>query len=214
MEALLSKLLAYMASKGYIVSIIPDAVNIVYIEGVDDNWNPNPDRIDDWNDRAIVFTYDAEGNPSVLCNHVCTTEPGLVSTQAPRVSAGVARIPFGQFFVWQMGFHHFATLGQRHPALVQRAPLKVHRDGNRDGKRTGDALDWATGINQHSTHGGRPPEKVGRYSEGCLVRRFWHDQLQFIALCQKDPRYLADSAYLFCSTVIDGDDFGRFQAKR
>lgn len=209
---LATRIVQYMTAKGYTLARKAGEVNIVYIEGADTDGKPNADRIDGWNDRRIVIVFEIDGNhPVIVHNAEATTEPGLAATnsEGARQRGGVARIQFGQFAVWQMGFHRQATQGPNHPALVQRRPLRVHRDANRDGKRTGDALDWADGINQHSTRVGIRPERVGWWSEGCLVGRSWILHEQFIELCRRDPRYIADPNFFFPTTIIAGDDFAR-----
>lgn len=207
---LAQRIVEYMARKGYSLARGRSEVNIVYIEGADADGRPNADRLDGWNDRRIVMVFEG-GKPVIVHNAEATTEPGLAATNSVGAArrGGVARVQFGQFAVWQMGFHRFATEGPRHPALVQRRALKVHRDANRDGKRTGDALEWATGINQHGTRLGINPANVGTWSEGCLVGRSWLLHVEFIELCRRDPRYMADPNFFFPTTIIAGDDFAR-----
>lgn len=65
----------------------------------------------------------------------------------PMNDRGTARIQFGQYKAWTVGIHGNS---EPHKALVQVAPVTVHRDFNKDFKRTGDALDTGLfGINQH-----------------------------------------------------------------
>ncbi|MGI9161184.1 MAG: hypothetical protein ACR2K1_15665 [Saprospiraceae bacterium] len=196
-----------MSAKGYTIARNPGEVNIVYLEGANEDGAPNADLIDGWNDRRMVIVFDAQKTPVIAHNAQATTEPGLAATNSARAQqrGGVARIPFGQFAVWQMGFHKEIS----HPALVQRRNLKVHRDANRDGKRTGDALDWAIGINQHSTRPTANPQRVGTWSEGCLVGRSWILHLEFIELCRRDPRYIENPMFFFPTTIIAGDDFAK-----
>lgn len=126
-----------MTAQGYNVERTPGFRNIVYVEGVDAALTPNSDAPDLWNDRRIVFTFTATGAVEVLLNVAATTEPGRFYTLNPMQAGGAARITFGQHRAWKMGFHGGAVRG--HPALVQCAPIRVHRDRNRDFKRTGDA---------------------------------------------------------------------------
>lgn len=214
---LAEKIVAWYEANKWPIDRRPNAPNIVYIEGADADGKPNADQIDRWNDRRIVFTFNDKGEPEIVLNEQATTEPGLRPTLNPRIPAGVARIPFGYHRVWRMGFHKFKRIGFRHPALVQTEPLKVHRDNNRDGKRTGDLLDWASGINQHGVLNDTQPERVGNHSEGCAVGFLWAKHLYFIALCKQHPDYIADEDYLFGSGFINGDVFGKFdplKAKR
>lgn len=52
---------------------------------------------------------------------------------------GAARIAFGQYKSWQVGIHN-ADSPTAHAALKQVGELTVHRDLNKDGKRTGDRV--------------------------------------------------------------------------
>lgn len=95
-----------------------------------------------------------------------------------------------------------------HPALVQCAPIFGRRDGNKDGKRTGDLVtDNVQGLNQHGTRDGLKPVRVGEWSYACLVRRYWKDHVAFMRLCSQDPRYLADNAFRYSTTVVDYSKF-------
>ncbi len=211
-QTLAQRIVAYMEAKKYTVSRKPGHVNIVYLEGSNEDGTPNRDQIDGWNDRRIVILFDKDGKPQIVHNAAATTEPGYTATmsKAAEKRGGVARIQFGQFTAWRLFYHKYSTLGPRHPALVQVAPLKVHRDANKDGKRTGDALDWVQGLNQHGTSIlGNTPGNVGMWSEGCLVGQIWAQHLLFIELCKADPRYIADDQFIFTTTIIAGDDFAR-----
>lgn len=213
MDILAKKLERYYLANHWHIDKTPDAVNIAYIEGANADGTPNADRPDEWNDRRIIFMYTSDGEPFIALNSAATTEPGVSATNSKKAAAlgGVARIQFGQFRVWQMGYHKKDT---GHPALVQVSELYVTRDRNRDGKRTGDLISKATGINQHGTRQGINSRKVGSWSEGCLVGQYWSMHLNFIDLCKADPRYLADKKYLFHTAIINGDEFAKFKVNR
>lgn len=207
--SLADRIIRHMESKKYHISRNPGEVNIVYLEGADADGKPNTDAPDGWNDRRIVIVFEMDGNlPVIVHNAQATTEPGVLATnsEGARRRGGVARVQFGQFAVWQVGYHNERRNGRLHPALVQRRPLKVHRDANRDGKRTGDALDFASGINQHSTRPNVLPARVDNWSEGCLVGRSWIEHEQFMALVKADPRYKADAGYFFHTAIIPARD--------
>jgi hypothetical protein len=204
-----NRLVDYLISLSYHVDTTPGHINILYIEGITPDFRQDPDRPNLWNDLRIVFTHTPNGLPMLLGKWIATTEPGTASTfsaQARRLG-GVARIRFGQYTAWRVGYHKPARLGKSHPALVQCAPVPVHRDRNRDEKRTGDPLDLGRGINQHSTHPAYVPGVVAGHSAGCLVGCYWHEHLEFMKIVQTDPRYLADNKFVFTTTVIAGDDF-------
>lgn len=206
---LADKLLAYFIYKGYTYSTAPFTYNIAYIEGANEDGTANADKPDGWNDRRILFTIN-DGVCKIVMNVAATTEPGIKATFDPAAEkrGGVARIAFGQYTAWKMGYHKGRA---NHPALVQVTPLPVHRDFNKDGKRTGDKVDIGLfGINQHGAPVRANPPVVGNWSEGCLVGYYWINHLKFIGLLKQDARYVADKYFLFTTAIIDGDAFASF----
>lgn len=210
MEALAKKIERFYIFKAWHIDERPGAVNIAYIEGANADGTANKDAPDGWNDRRIVFMYDEDGQPYIALNTPCTTEPGVSATNSKKAAklGGVARVMFGQFRVWKIGYHKGDPA---HPALVQALPLNVHRDKNRDGKRTGDPVSAASGINQHGTRNGIKSTKVGNWSAGCLVGQWWSIHLNFMDLCRSDVNYLADPNYIFYTAIINGDEFAKFK---
>jgi hypothetical protein len=109
---------------------------------------------------------------------------------------GAARIAFGQCTAWQTGVHH------DHEALVQVAPVTVHRDLDKNYQRDGDARDTGLfGINQHWGYD-LPRNDLGNSSAGCLVGRTKAGHRAFMALIKTDMRYLADRNHRFTTTVL------------
>ena len=208
---LADKILAYYIEKGFSYSTAPFTFNICYLEGSNEDGTANADKPDGWNDRRIVFTV-LDGICKIVMNVAATTEPGVKATFDPAAAkrGGVARIAFGQYTAWRIGFHKGRA---NHPALVQVAPLPVHRDFNKDGKRTGDKVETGMfGINQHGTRPAKVIGGVGNWSEGCLVGQYWPNHLKFIETLKQDARYQADNNFLFTTAVIDGDAFATFNA--
>lgn len=202
-------IIAYMESLGYRIFREPGEINIVYLEGCDLDGLPNKDENDRWNDLGLLIRFQ-DGTPEVIHRAVCTTEPGYLATMSAAAMrlGGVARIQLTQYLeCWQMGLHKGEPA---HPALVQCAPVLVHRDRNRDFKRPGDPLGWATGINHHGTRPNYLARLVGMFSQGCMVRHRWADHLEFIALLKTDPRYVADPAFRFSASYLDAGKVFRF----
>ena len=93
---------------------------------------------------------------------------------------GCAILVPGQYQgAYKLGLHR-----RRYQALVQKAPVRVFRDGNRD-----EEFDFITeesgrfGINIHrATDRGFAP-KVGKHSAGCQVFQRTGDFYTFIKLC-------------------------------
>lgn len=199
-------LVDYFEYMGYTLDREPGMVNIVYVEGLNFDWSINPDKPDLWNDRRLVLMFDSNGSPYIAINHKATTEPGLAATISKKAKnlGGVARIAFGQQTAWKVGFH---KNNPEHPAMVQCAPVAVFRDLNKDGKRPGDILTTATGINQHGTRSGFNSLMVGLYSEGCLVGWNWSNHLAFMRLVDKDPRIQGGKNHTFRTTTLAGDEY-------
>lgn len=193
-----SRIVKYMLQNKYFVAV-GDRFNIVYVEGVNSDGTPNSDKLNEWNDRRIVLKI-TDGIPRIVGNWLATTEPGDYYTYHPMNPQGAARIAFGQYKAWQVGTHGNSD---RHEALIQTAPIKVHRDRNRDGLRIGDPIDEGLfGVNQHW---GYDMPKVDRASAGCLVGQSRQGHKEFMALIKQDRRYQLNKAYVFMTTVIAGD---------
>ncbi len=138
--------------------------------------------------------------PVILGKWVATTEPGAYYTEHPVNPAGAARIAFGQYEAWRVGMHR-----GDHEALVQRGPVTVRRDLNKDMIRTGDARDIGDnfGINQHGPSGtDQAPDNVGKFSAGCLVGKSMAGHRAFMAIVKADPRFVADPEYLFRTAIL------------
>jgi hypothetical protein len=107
-----------------------------------------------------------------------------------------------------MGFHLSAKYGLTHPCLKQFSPVRLHRDLNADGSRLNDKIVVElAGINQHSTRAGQTFQRVGNWSEGCLVGRHWAEHENFLKFLQKDIRYVQNKDYVFMTAVLNGDEF-------
>ncbi len=204
---LAKRALRYMRRKGYFIARSPLSYNIVYVEGMNSDGSLNADRFNEWNDRRMVIRIAQGGRPEMLVNDQSTTEPGDYYTRRPLHRNGAARIAFGQYKAWVDGLHQ----GWQ-PALVQRENLRVHRDFNKDGKRSmSDPVDIGKtfGVNQHSTSPRRTPELIGPYSAGCLVGRRYQWHLAFLRTVRRDFRYRMNKGYLFVTAILPGDDLVR-----
>ncbi|MBW4684290.1 MAG: peptidoglycan-binding protein [Komarekiella atlantica HA4396-MV6] len=197
-----SRIIKYMQVKDYQVFTNLREYNIVYIEGINEDWSLNSDPPNQFNDRRIVIEV-VDGIPKLVNHWQATTEPGRYYTLNPMNPGGAARIKFGQYKAWAVGSHGNAD---RHQALVQVAPITVHRDFNKDFQRTGDKLD--TGlflVNQHWGYDA-PANDIKNASAGCLVGRRREGHREFMAIIKQDRRYVANNDYVFYTTVIPGDD--------
>jgi Putative peptidoglycan binding domain len=202
---LASRIIKYLQEKEYFIAVGAKQYNIVYIEGANANGMPNRDTFNQWNDRRIVLEI-ASGTPKIIGNWLATTEPGKWYVENPLNAQGAARIAFGQYRAWQVGMHP-RNSNNSHEALVQVKAIKVYRDRNKDGKRTGDPIDEGLfGINQHW---GYDMREVGKASAGCLVGQSRNEHREFMALIKQDRRYQLNREYIFFSTAIAGDDLAK-----
>jgi hypothetical protein len=201
------KIIRFMIDQEYYIALGPDVLNIVYVEGVDGDGRENTDEFNLWNDRRVVFRIDDDGNPVVMVNVAATTEPGRFYTQNPMNRMGAARIAFGQYKSHCIGLHN-----GEHPALVQRSQIRVHRDMNKDGKRSPNdpiVIGSAFGLNQHTTRPGEPPALVGKYSAGCLVGQSYSEHMSFMGLIRNDIRAKNNAGFLFPTAVISGTELNK-----
>ncbi|MBH8556173.1 peptidoglycan-binding protein [Nostocaceae cyanobacterium CENA357] len=197
-----SRIVKYMLAQKYQVFTAPKEYNIVYIEGMNGDWSLNSDAANEFNDRRIVIEI-VDGVPKIVDHWQATTEPGKYYTVNPMNPGGAARIKFGQYKAWAVGTHGNA---ERHEALVQVGPITVHRDSDKNFQRTGDKTD--TGLFYVNQHWGydAPSNDIKNASAGCLVGRMRQGHREFMAIIKQDRRYVANSSYVFYTTIIPGDD--------
>ena len=196
---LAAAIVAAMRREGYVVDTPPGEINIVYVEGLNEDGKVNDDAADKWNDLRVVIGFEGD-KPVILGKWRATTEPGADYTEHPVNPAGAARIKFGQYQAWRVGMHR-----GDHEALVQRGKVTVCRDLNKDMIRTGDARDVGDnfGINQHGPSGAEEaPDNVGKFSAGCLVGKTMAGHRAFMAIVKADPRFVANPEYLFRTAIL------------
>lgn len=202
----LGKVIRFMRASGYFICRHPECWNIVYVEGMSPGGQLNADLPNQFNDLRIVFRILENGIPE---SHAweATTEPGNHWTDNPMDPAGAARIAFRQFKSWAVG-KHLASKPSGHEGLVQVKEVTVHRDLNRDHKRTGDRVFRGLfGINQHWGYDA-PQNDIRDTSAGCLVGRTKDGHREFMALVKGDARFKASKAYRFVSAILPGDQLG------
>jgi len=211
-----TRIIKYMQAKSYHFATGDSEFNIIYVEGMDGDGSVNNDAPNEFNDRRIVLEF-VNGVPKIVGNWEATTEPGHHYTFNPMNKGGAARIKFGQYKAWRMGMHGTSA---PHRALVQVAPVSVHRDFNQDFKRIGDFVDTGDyfAINQHWGYD-YSRNDIATASAGCLVGRTTQGHQEFLDIIEQDRRYLAtpigapvypddpnERTYVFASTIIPGDE--------
>lgn len=202
-------IIRFMSSFAQYIAMGPDVANIVYVEGMTQLGEINDDRPNEFNDVRLVFRILADGTPEVLLCVPATTEPGRFYTDNPLNVRGAARIAFGQYKAWVSGLHN----GRQH-ALVQRGILKLHRDLDKNFKRSpSDPIDIGRefGINQHSAAGGMIPHFIGKNSAGCLVGQNEIEHARFMQIVEQDARFKTNKGYMFISAIISGTELDTFR---
>ena len=204
-DNLAGRLVRTMASAGHWLCRHPDCVNIVYVEGMDADGAPNDDAPNAFNDLRVILRVNRAGNPEIVEAWEATTEPGRHYTLIERLDPrGAARIAFGQYKSWSFGTH-MAGRPSGHEALVQTAPVRVHRDLNADFERNDDAVfEGVFGINQHWGFD-LPRSDIGRASAGCLVGRTKAGHRAFLELCRSDPRREANHGFRFLTAIMPAE---------
>jgi len=174
----------------------PDCYNIVYVEGMNPDGTPNDNRPNRFNDCRCVLSIDTTGKPVLIGIWKGTTEPSKYWTENPMNTKGAARIAFGQYKAWSMGWYH------NHEALLQVENITVFRDLNKDYVRTGDQPDTGLfGIHHHWGYD-YPDNDLGKSSAGCLVGQKTTEHRKFISILKGDPRYEVSRYYRFMATVV------------
>ena len=209
-----NKIAAFCATYGTPLCDLPGALNIVYIEGMNQDGSLNLDLPDRWNDLRIIVAKGLTGW-KIVHNAIATTEPGAYYTINPMKPEGCARIAFGYHEpAWAEGLHKGKQL-----ALVQRGRVKIHRDLNRNMKRDrSEVAEWTgpeAGINQHSTSEGFKGKRIGKHSAGCLVGKDYTEHLRFLRILTNDVRYgeikSISGVFLRDTWVLPGDKFHAFK---
>lgn len=203
---LASRILKYMQAKRYQIDIGEQEYNIIYVEGMNIDGSLNDDAPNQFNDLRIVIEV-INGIPKITGRWEGTTEPGSRATHNPVISSGAIRIKFGQYKSWRVGIHGLGR-ASAHEALVQVTPVSVHRDFNRDFKRTGDRVDTGLfGINQHWGFD-FPKNDIKSTGAGSLIGRTKTGHKEFMQLVKQDSRFLLNRRYVFVTTIIPGDEVG------
>ena len=172
----LQKMKAILRHKGYQLFSRPYELNIVGLRSK----SVVPNRFDD---EIHVFY-----KVSTLNWHYhvfrATTDPGTFWLSQPMQPQGTAILAEGQNLnCYELGMHQGKYL-----ALVQRKPITVIRDYNRDAIldfNNGNKSVGMFGVNIHRASVAGTTKMVDKYSAGCQVFENAKDFELFISLCQK-----------------------------
>ena len=188
----------YFEAKGYKFFDTPDKkLNLNLIGVRRDNQGTN--TFDDF----LLVMY-REEDLMVSNRYQITTDPGKYWLKNPTNPKGTAVLVPGQYRgTWQLGKHQ-----GKYEALVQRKPVKVYRDNNKD-----DIIDYNNistivdegyfGINIHRSNPYDQSYVVNKWSAGCQVFKKVQDYDNFIKLCGESAKVYGNS---FTYTLIDEKD--------
>ncbi len=179
----------------------PDCVNIVYVEGMDEQGCEAPRRRDAFDDLRLLLRIAPGGCPEIVGAWCATTASGRPAVEMPAEPEGAPRLAAGQHRAWVMGRTAIGTELEQE-ALIQVLPVLVTRDANRDFRREGDPSE--RGIFLIDQHGGHdaPRERVGGIGAGCLVGRSQAGHRSFMARLRDDPRWRVNSAHVFTTSIL------------
>lgn len=118
-----------------------------------------------FNDLVCVAFY--QGGQPVCLQFPATTDPGLYYRTNPINVSGTAILTAGHHRgIWEIGKHQ-----GKYEALVQRRPVTVHRDADKDGRidLSAGTETGLFGINLHRAREDGRSMQVDRWSAGCQV---------------------------------------------
>lgn len=133
----------------------------------------------------------------------CTTDPGAYWLENPMSGLGAAILKEGQYAgAFQLGLHQ-----GKYDALVQRRPMTVVRDPNRDGVLDVGGVEESGlfGINLHCAGWRSRSLLVDKWSAGCQVVADWYDFDILLAICRAGAQAFGNS---FTYTLLHERDLG------
>lgn len=143
--------------------------------------NLSTNKIDNLFDDTLFLAYKVEGRFHVL-QYPMTTQPGTYYMRNLMQPLGAAIMVPGQYKSYEIGLHQ-----GKYEALVQRGPLKIYRDKDRDNQYDYDPTtiqdSYNDGINIHKA--GRASKKIDNWSAGCQVLANSDEYDIFINLCKR-----------------------------
>ena len=199
MEKKLTDIIKSAERLGYTIDKRPNKLNII---GVRNSKATSQDKFDD---LLAYFTYDNNGK---LVGRVVsgTTDPSTSFLKSPINLKGAAILKSGQYKdAYQLGLHR-----NKYEALVQRKPVEVIRDNDRNAliNYLAPTQTGLYGINIHkSTKGKNNEDIIGLDSAGCQVFRNIRDFEDMMQLARISRNKYGNS---FTYTLLDDRDLLKF----
>lgn len=193
-------LISTMKSKGHEIAQRPYELNLVGVR----NPSTTPNKFDD---KIYAFWKDELGN-WVGRFYNATTDPGTYWLKSPMHTMGTAILKEGQYKqAYGIGNHRGYT------ALVQKKPVTVIRDYNRDDIldfQSGETMTGLYGINIHKAGTVGDTVNVDMWSAGCQVFQNPGALDEVLNLARKHQSLYGDITY----TLIDERAYNRRLRRR
>lgn len=187
----ISGVIRLMKSIGYTIYERVYELNIVGIRS--DSIRPNS-----FDDFILVF-FRTDTGKWFYQFFPATTDPGTYWLRNPMSPQGTAILAQGQYQnAYQIGMHQ-----NKYTALVQRAPVTIIRDYDRDAVLdffNGNKVTGTFGINIHRASVSGTTKTVDQYSAGCQVFANVEDFYTLLNWCEKHKSLYGN---LFTYTLID-----------
>jgi hypothetical protein len=149
---------------------------------------------------VLCVVYERDGQP-VLDKYPITTDPGVYYRKHPINVLGTAVLVPGHYRrCWQIGKHR-----GKYRALVQRGPMTVYRDDNRNGHIdvNGKTETGYFGINLHRASENNITQQVDKWSAGCQV---FAESAHFNAVMDLVQRSAMKYGNAFSYTLLNEED--------
>ena len=140
----------------------------------------NNNRVTNEFDDVMVVIYNNDFGTNVRMRYTITTDPGNFYMKNPLSAKGTGILVPGQYRgCWEIGLHQ-----GKYKALVQRKPVKVYRDNNKDNiydLKPETIEDGIFGVNIHKA--GPHSTQVDKWSAACQVFANSFEFDTFMGLC-------------------------------
>lgn len=163
----------------------------------------NKNKVTNLFDDLLVVIYKTPSGKWQRVSYSITTEPGYYYMVTKLLNPkGTSILVPGQYRgCWELGKHQ-----GKYKALVQKKPVKVYRDGNKDEIYNLDCNRIDTGvfgINIHRSNQFSTAYFVNAFSAGCQVFANPDSFTKFIKLCDKQRELYGNS---FTYTLLNESD--------
>ena len=188
---MIQEILNTLNQKNFTVYTRPSELNIV---GIRTN-NTTPNSFDD----SINLFYKTADGKWAFHSFPATTDPGTYWLRNLMNPQGTAIVKAGQY----IGSHGIGMHRGKYLALVQKRPLTVIRDYNRDAVldfNNGKEQTGIFGVNIHHASVNGTTKTVDKYSAGCQVFANINDFNLFMQLAERHRQLYGNN---FTYTLID-----------